>query len=77
MSAEEMVVIPAGRYRMGSADFYPEEAPVREIDVGSFAIQRTPVTVTQFARFVDETGYVTSPSGHRIPPSTPRPTLRY
>ena len=51
-----MVEIPAGRFRMGSIDFYPDEGPVREVAVDGFAIQRGPVTVAQFARFVDETG---------------------
>ena len=55
----DMVEIPAGRFRMGSDALYPEEAPVREVEVGSFAIDRGPVTVEQFARFVDETGYLT------------------
>ncbi len=54
-----MVEIPAGRFRMGSIDFYADEGPVREVAVDGFAIQRGPVTVAQFARFVDETGYVT------------------
>jgi formylglycine-generating enzyme required for sulfatase activity len=59
MYADEMVEIPPGRFRMGSADFYPEEGPVREVHVGAFSIQRAPVTVAQFARFTEETGYVT------------------
>ena len=54
-----MIEIPAGSFRMGSADFYPEEAPVREVQVSSFAIDRGPVTVAQFTRFVEETGYLT------------------
>ncbi|MGZ6661044.1 MAG: formylglycine-generating enzyme family protein [Solirubrobacteraceae bacterium] len=54
-----MVEITAGTFRMGSAGFYPEERPVREVQVGDFAIDRGPVTVAQFARFVDQTGYVT------------------
>lgn len=54
-----MIEIPAGSFRMGSADFYPEEAPVREVEISSFAIDRGPVTVAQFTRFVEETGYLT------------------
>ena len=54
-----MVQIPEGVFRMGSADFYPEEGPVREVRVGAFAVDRAPVTVAQFARFVEETGYLT------------------
>jgi formylglycine-generating enzyme required for sulfatase activity len=50
---------PAGRFRIGSDRFYPEERPVRDVEVGAFAIDRAPVTVSEFARFVDETGYVT------------------
>jgi formylglycine-generating enzyme len=59
MAGVDTVTIPAGRFRMGSTRFYPEEAPVREVELGSFAIQRAPVTVGQFARFVEQTGYVT------------------
>ena len=59
MSDEAMIQIPAGSFRMGSADFYPEEAPVHEVRVSGFAIDRVPVTVAQFARFIEETGYLT------------------
>lgn len=44
---------------MGSQDFYPEEAPIREVQVGPFSIERHPVTNAQFAEFVADTGYVT------------------
>jgi formylglycine-generating enzyme len=57
--ASVMVEIPGGRFRMGAEQFYPEETPVREVEVDGFAIDRTPVTVREFARFVEETGYVT------------------
>lgn len=56
MDREGMVEIPAGRFRMGSDDFYAEEGPVREVELDAFAIDRGPVTVTQFTRFVQETG---------------------
>ena len=59
MTRQDMVDIPAGRFRMGSEDFYPEEGPAREIEVDGFAIDRGPVTVSQFARFVATTGYTT------------------
>ena len=48
-----MIKIPAGSFRMGSEGFYPEEAPIREIEVSGFAIDRGPVTVDQFTRFVE------------------------
>jgi formylglycine-generating enzyme len=44
---------------MGATGFYPEEAPVREVVVDAFLVDRHPVTVAQFRRFVEETGYVT------------------
>jgi sulfatase modifying factor 1 len=59
MSGEDMVQIAAGRFIMGSDDFYPEEAPAREVQVSGFAIDRGPVTVAQFTRFTAETGYLT------------------
>ena len=44
---------------MGSEDFYPEERPVRRVDVDGFWIDEHPVTAAEFRRFVRETGYVT------------------
>ncbi|HUA10689.1 MAG TPA: formylglycine-generating enzyme family protein [Solirubrobacteraceae bacterium] len=54
-----MVELPGGSFLMGCEDFYPEERPVQEVEVGAFAIDRAPVTVSQFADFVEQTGYVT------------------
>jgi sulfatase modifying factor 1 len=58
-SLDGMVALPGGTFSMGSEEFYAEEAPVREVTVGAFAIDRHPVTVAEFRRFVSETGYVT------------------
>ena len=58
-SMNALVQIPAGRYRIGSDRFYPEEAPSREIEIASFLIERTPVTNHQFAAFVRSSGYLT------------------
>jgi sulfatase modifying factor 1 len=44
---------------MGSDRHYPEEAPARIVAVGSFWMDRTPVTNRQFRQFVEATGYVT------------------
>ena len=54
-----MVSIRGGTFYMGSEDFYPEEAPVHEETVAAFRIDRFPVTNDDFARFVDDTGFVT------------------
>jgi formylglycine-generating enzyme required for sulfatase activity len=55
----DMVELPGGAFRMGSEQFYPEERPVREVSVASFRIDRHPVTVAEFRRFVKATGHVT------------------
>jgi formylglycine-generating enzyme required for sulfatase activity len=57
-----MVVIPGGRFSMGSpegsVDRYPNEGPVHEVAIASpFAVGKYPVTYTQFAAFVADTGY--------------------
>jgi formylglycine-generating enzyme required for sulfatase activity len=44
---------------MGSTAFYPEETPVHLATVPAFAVERHPVTNSQYADFVSETGYVT------------------
>jgi len=59
MTDDDMVEIEPRTFWMGCDRFYPEEQPVREVEVGRFAIDRGPVTVAQFARFVSQTGYVT------------------
>src|SRR4051812_26458463 len=51
--------IPGGSFVMGSEDFYPEERPVRRVDVAGFWIDERPVTVAHFRRFVKATSYVT------------------
>lgn len=54
-----MVFIRGGRFRMGSDDHYPEEAPAREVAVEGFWIDRLPVTNRRFRKFVEATGHVT------------------
>jgi len=56
---KDMIELPGGTFRMGSERFYPEERPVREVSVGPFWIDRHPVTVAEFRRFVKATGHVT------------------
>jgi formylglycine-generating enzyme len=54
-----MAWVPGGTFAMGSEDFYPEERPVHRVAVDGFWIDRHPVTVGEFRRFVKDTGYVT------------------
>jgi len=57
----EMVVIPAGSFRMGSPvdeeGRDPDEGPQHRRDIGRFALGLTEVTVGEFRRFVNETGW--------------------
>src|SRR3954447_24611718 len=54
-----MALVPAGTFHMGAEDFYPEEGPVHRVSVDAFRIDRAPVTVAEFRRFVKAAGYVT------------------
>jgi len=56
---KNMVELPGGTFRMGSERFYPEERPIREVSVDSFWIDRHPVTVAEFRRFIKATGHIT------------------
>jgi len=56
----DMVWIEGGTFTMGSNRHYPEEAPAHAATVDGFMIDRHPVTNEEFARFVHETGHVTS-----------------
>ena len=55
----ELVVIPAGRFRMGCVsgrDCQDEEQPVHEVEVGSFALGVHEVTRAEYGAFVSATG---------------------
>jgi len=56
---EDMVMIPAGEFLMGSPDdgvSYDDERPQRKVFVGSFRIDRHEVTNARYKQFVDTTG---------------------
>ena len=53
------VWIAGGRFRMGSDQHYPEEAPVHRVSVDGFSITATAVTNRQYTAFVDATDYRT------------------
>ncbi|NMO03135.1 formylglycine-generating enzyme family protein [Gordonia sp. TBRC 11910] len=54
-----MIRLDGGEFTMGSNDFYREEMPPHRREVGAFWIDRHPVTVADFGRFVADTGHVT------------------
>src|SRR5690348_10211693 len=55
----DMVWIPGGAFAMGSNSHYPEEAPVHNVSVSGFWMDKFTVTNAQFSTFVEETNYVT------------------
>ncbi len=57
--SDDLVWIPGQCAVLGSDDHYPEERPARPVAVDGFWIQARQVTNTDFAEFVDATGYVT------------------
>ena len=54
-----MAWVPGGEVLMGSDRFYPEEGPARPVRVDGLWVDESPVTVAEFARFVEATGHVT------------------
>jgi sulfatase modifying factor 1 len=66
-----MVWVAGGSFEMGSENFYPEERPVRSVEVDGFWIDRNLVTAAQFRRFVRATGYVTVPERPLEPSNFP------
>ena len=81
--SHNMVLIPGGKYFMGSdkPDSYNNEMPVHEVIVDSFFMDKYEVTNNQFLQFVKETGYITtaekiinwSDMRNQLPPGTPKP----
>jgi len=57
--AEEMVLIPAGEFRMGANDGIDGERVVHTVYVDAFSMDKHEVTNRRFARFVRATGYRT------------------
>jgi hypothetical protein len=68
-----MVEIPAGRFRMGSVGFYPEEGPVREAEVVSRSTAGR-LRSRGLPGLLRRPGIGRSPSGHRRPLTTRTPT---
>jgi formylglycine-generating enzyme len=57
--AADMIHVPAGDAVIGSSRGLPDERPVHRVPVAAFGLDRTPVTVAAFARYVAATGAVT------------------
>ena len=80
---EGMVWIPSGTFTMGSdaPQARPDEAPKHQVQLEGFWMDKTEVTNSQFAAFIEATGYVTtaekSPNWEELkkslPDGTPKP----
>ena len=51
-----MVLVPAGRFTMGSNDGYDEEKPQHEVELDAFYIDKYEVTTSRYANFFQSTG---------------------
>ncbi len=56
---KDMVFIKGGKFKMGSDHGMPSEAPVHEVALNSYWIDKHEVTVAEFEAFVKATGFVT------------------
>ena len=80
---EGMLLIPGGTFSMGGDDdqAWRDEYPKHEVVVHSFWMDAHEVTNTQFAAFVEATGYVSTAEKavdweeikNELPPGTPKP----
>ena len=81
-----MVWIPGGEFSMGAAEppamddvgmkATTDSRPIHRVYVDGFWMDRTEVTNAEFDKFVQATGYVTSPSGRRARRIFPASTRR-
>jgi len=55
----EMVHLKGGTFKMGTSEGFPYEAPVHEVQIKGFWMDRHEVTNSEFERFVLATGYRT------------------
>ena len=58
-SNDGMILIRGGIFAMGTDDGMPFEGPVHKVELNSFLIDEHEVTVSEFERFVNATGYKT------------------
>ena len=54
-----MVEIPGARVQIGDDSAPRDERPAFTADIATFRMDRSPVTVAQFAAFVEKSGHVT------------------
>jgi len=55
----KMIFFEGGKFKMGSENGLPNEQPIHEVTLKPFYIDKTPVTVAQFRKFIEATGFKT------------------
>ncbi len=58
-AAMEMIFFEGGKFKMGSDNGLPNEQPIHEVTLKPFYLDKTPVTVSQFKKFVEATDFKT------------------
>lgn len=59
VSESQMILVPAGTYLIGSNTTIPNDAPAHEVKLSAYYLDKSPVTVAQFRKFIKETNYKT------------------
>jgi formylglycine-generating enzyme len=54
-----MISFEGGSFMMGSNEGTPSEQPVHQVQVAPFKLDKSPVTVAEFSKFVESTGFKT------------------
>ena len=73
---DDMVLIPAGEFQMGSANGERDEKPVRTVYLDAFYIDKYEVTVGEYKQFVEATGHRPLPeSVSRTSPTDRHPVV--
>lgn len=60
----EMIFFKGGTFMMGNDKGTPVEKPAHSVEVADFYMDKTPVTVGQFRKFINATGYKTDAEGY-------------
>lgn len=56
---DNMIYVEGGKFQMGSSDGQDDEKPIHTVTVGSFYIGKYEVTIAEFRKFIEATGYQT------------------
>jgi len=76
VTIEDMVLVPAGSFLMGSESGSEFEKPVHGVYLDAYLIDAAPVTNAQFGAFVDATGYCTTAEERERGGASDKPSWR-